>query len=79
MVLAWLVTLPAAALVGGVSASVVTHGGNAGTAVVALVGAAVAAGIVVLSRRNPVHANNVNDAHEVALRATEPTGVGTAA
>ncbi|GAA3976728.1 inorganic phosphate transporter [Streptomyces plumbiresistens] len=79
MVLAWLVTLPAAALVGGVSASVVKHGGNAGTVVVALVGAAVAAGIVAVSRRNPVSAHNVNDAHEVALRATEPTSVGTAA
>ncbi|MDQ1048522.1 inorganic phosphate transporter [Streptomyces sp. V4I2] len=79
MVLAWLVTLPAAALVGGVSASVVKHGGNAGTVVVALVGAAVAAGIVAVSRRNPVSAHNVNDAHEVALRATEPTRVGTAA
>ncbi|MER5215610.1 inorganic phosphate transporter [Streptomyces sp. NPDC002838] len=79
MVIAWLVTLPAAALVGGVSASVVKHGGNTGTVVVALVGAAVAAGIVALSRRNPVHANNVNDAHEVAIRATTPSSVGTAA
>ncbi|MDL5203758.1 inorganic phosphate transporter [Streptomyces sp. ALI-76-A] len=72
MVIAWLVTLPAAALVGGVSAGVVKHGGDAGTVAVALAGAAVAAGIVVLSRRNPVHANNVNDTHEVAVRAVEP-------
>ncbi|WLW52280.1 inorganic phosphate transporter [Streptomyces sp. YU58] len=72
MVVAWLITLPAAALVGGVSASVVVNGGDLGTIVVALVGAAVAAGIVVLSRRNPVSANNVNDAHEVAIRATTP-------
>ncbi|WSQ11771.1 inorganic phosphate transporter [Streptomyces sp. NBC_01231] len=79
MVAAWLITLPAAAFVGGVSASVVKHGGNLGTVVVALVGAAVAGGIVILSRRNPVHANNVNDAHEVAVRATTPAGVGTAA
>ena len=79
MVAAWLITLPAAALVGGVSASVVKHGGNLGTVVVALVGAAVAAGIVVLARRNPVHANNVNDAHEVAVRATTPAKVGAAA
>ncbi|MFD3452300.1 anion permease [Streptomyces sp. NPDC058691] len=68
MVIAWLVTLPAAALVGGVSASVVQHGGTAGTVVIALVAVAVAAFIVVLSRRNPVHAQNVNDTHTVALR-----------
>ena len=61
MVLAWLFTLPAAALVGGVSASVVKHGGNVGTALIALVAAAVAASIVIASRRNPVHANNVNE------------------
>jgi PiT family inorganic phosphate transporter len=79
MVAAWLITLPAAALVGGVSASVVKHGGNFGTVVVALAGAAVAAGIVLLSRRNPVHANNVNDAHEVNVRTAPPTSVGTAA
>ncbi|MFE5818334.1 anion permease [Streptomyces sp. NPDC056479] len=78
MVVAWLITLPAAALVGGVSASVVTHGGNIGTAVVALVGAAVAAGIVLVSRRNPVSVQNVNDTHEVTIR-TEPAHVGTAA
>jgi PiT family inorganic phosphate transporter len=79
MVLAWLITLPAAALVGGVAASVVVHGGDAGTVVVALVGAAAAAGIVAVSRRNPVSAHNVNDTHEVTLRGTEPAHVGTAA
>ncbi|MDH6487381.1 PiT family inorganic phosphate transporter [Streptomyces sp. SAI-127] len=79
MVAAWLITLPAAALVGGVSASAVKHGGNFGTVVVALVGAAVAAGIVLLARRNPVGAHNVNDAHEVTLRTEPPARVGTAA
>jgi PiT family inorganic phosphate transporter len=79
MVIAWLITLPSAALVGGVSAAVVKHGGNAGTVVIALVAAAVAAFIVVASRRNPVHAHNVNDSHEVTVRATAPTSVGTAA
>ncbi|MGW3035096.1 anion permease [Streptomyces sp. NPDC001178] len=79
MVAAWLITLPSAALVGGVSASVVKHGGNLGTVVVALVGAALATGIVLVSRRNPVHASNVNDAHEVTLRAEPPARVGTAA
>ncbi|WP_405869440.1 anion permease [Streptomyces sp. NBC_00005] len=79
MVVGWLITLPSAALVGGVSASAVKHGGNFGTVVVALIGAAVAAGIVLLSRRNPVHANNVNDHHEIAVRTAPPTPVGTAA
>ncbi|MFJ2832334.1 anion permease [Streptomyces sp. NPDC087263] len=79
MVIAWMVTLPAAALVGGVSASVVKHGGNLGTAVIALVALAVAAVIVIASRRNPVSAKNVNDAHEVTVRSTTPADVGTAA
>ncbi|MEU6554559.1 inorganic phosphate transporter [Streptomyces sp. NPDC046915] len=79
MVVAWLITLPAAALVGGLAASVVTHGGNFGTVVVALVGAALSAGIVVISRRNPVHADNVNEHHEVNVRPTAPARVGTAA
>ncbi|WP_435284195.1 anion permease [Streptomyces koelreuteriae] len=79
MVIAWMVTLPAAALVGGLAASVVQNGGDLGTAVVALVGAALAAGIVAVSRRNPVHARNVNDAHEVSIRTEPPAKVGTAA
>ncbi|MEU9989832.1 inorganic phosphate transporter [Streptomyces sp. NPDC048045] len=79
MVAAWLITLPAAALVGGLAASVVKHGGNAGTAVIALVALALAAVIVVASRRNPVHADNVNDHHEVTLRTTAPADVDTAA
>ncbi|MEU0839578.1 inorganic phosphate transporter [Streptomyces sp. NPDC005962] len=79
MVIAWMVTLPAAAVVGGVSASVVTNGGNIGAAVVALIGAALAAGIVILSRRNPVDARNVNETHEVTLRTEQPATVGTAA
>ncbi|QCD58194.1 inorganic phosphate transporter [Streptomyces hawaiiensis] len=79
MAVAWMVTLPAAALVGGLAAAVVQHGGDAGTAVVALVGAALAAGIVVISRRNPVHAHNVNDAQEVTIHTEPPATVGTAA
>ncbi|MEU0894143.1 inorganic phosphate transporter [Streptomyces massasporeus] len=79
MAVAWMVTLPAAALVGGLAAAVVQNGGDLGTAVVALVGAALAAGIVVISRRNPVHAHNVNDAHEVGIRTEPPAKVGTAA
>ncbi|MEU2750290.1 inorganic phosphate transporter [Streptomyces collinus] len=79
MAVAWVITLPAAALAGGLAAAVVQNGGNLGTAVVALVGAALAAGIVVISRRNPVHAHNVNDAHEVSIRTEPPAKVGAAA
>ncbi|MEU3850707.1 inorganic phosphate transporter [Streptomyces sp. NPDC029554] len=79
MAVAWVVTLPAAGLVGGLAAAVVRGGGDLGTAVVALVGAALAAGMVVLSRRNPVHAHNVNDGREVSLRAEPPAKVRTAA
>ncbi|MFJ2965062.1 anion permease [Streptomyces collinus] len=79
MIVAWVITLPAAALAGGLAAAVVQNGGDLGTAVVALVGAALAAGIVVVSRRNPVHAHNVNDAHEVSIRTEPPAKVGAAA
>ncbi|MFJ3671433.1 anion permease [Streptomyces sp. NPDC090106] len=78
MAAAWLITLPSAALVGGVAAYAVKHGGNLGTTVVALTGAALAAGIVFLARRNPVHADNVNDHHEVPVRTAAPA-VGAAA
>ncbi|MFF3873278.1 anion permease [Streptomyces sp. NPDC001978] len=79
MALAWLITLPSAALVGGLAASVVKHGGNTGTVIIALVAAALAAGIVVAARRNPVAAHNVNDHHEVTIRNPEPTHVGPVA
>jgi PiT family inorganic phosphate transporter len=79
MVMAWLITLPAAALVGGVSAGAVRYGGTFGTVVVALAAVAVAGGIVLAARRNPVGAHNVNDTHEVSIRSTAPTTVGTAA
>ncbi|MEU3029119.1 inorganic phosphate transporter [Streptomyces incarnatus] len=78
MALAWLITLPFAALVGGLAASVVKHGGTIGTVVVALVALALALGVVALSRRNPVHADNVNDHHEVTLRSQTPTDIGSA-
>lgn len=61
MAIAWLVTLPSAALIGALAALGATHGGDLGTALVALGALALAAVIVVLSRRNPVTARNVND------------------
>jgi PiT family inorganic phosphate transporter len=60
MALAWLFTLPAAAVVGALAARVASSGAE-GTTAVAVVGAAVAIGIFGLSRRSPVTANNVNE------------------
>ncbi|GAA4638102.1 inorganic phosphate transporter [Actinoallomurus vinaceus] len=60
MVLAWVFTLPAAAAVGGVAAAVAEQG-TAGITVVFLAAVAVAVAIYAISRRNPVHAANVND------------------
>jgi inorganic phosphate transporter, PiT family len=60
MAVAWLLTLPSAAIVGGLSAWVASSG-TLGTVLVALVGLAVAGGIYAASRRKPVTAENVND------------------
>jgi hypothetical protein len=75
MALAWLVTLPAAAAaVGAVAAGVVVHGGTAGIVLIARAAVAVALVIVALSRRNPVHADNVNNARTTELRGPSPAG-----
>ncbi|WP_303657865.1 inorganic phosphate transporter [Streptantibioticus silvisoli] len=55
----WLLTLPAAAAVGGVAAWVADRG-DLGVALVAGVAVAAAAGLYALSRRRPVTADNVN-------------------
>jgi PiT family inorganic phosphate transporter len=65
MAIAWIVTLPAAAVVGAVAAWAVNDGGTLGTVVVAVVGVAIAAGIYVASRRRPVNADNVHDVPKV--------------
>ncbi|QIY75845.1 hypothetical protein HEP84_49555 [Streptomyces sp. RLB1-33] len=69
MGVAWCVILPAAATVGALAASAVVHGGTTGTILIGLCAVAAAGGIVMLSRRNPVHADNVNDSPSVAVRA----------
>jgi PiT family inorganic phosphate transporter len=61
ILLTWLVTPPAAALVSGAAVMVSSGGGTAGTIGVAVVGVVVAVWLYVLSRRHPVHARNVND------------------
>ena len=59
MALAWVFTLPAAAVVGAVSGRVAASG-TAGLILVALAATAVAAGIYRASWRSPVTADNVN-------------------
>jgi inorganic phosphate transporter, PiT family len=66
MAYAWLLTLPAAALVGGVSAWI-ANTGTLGTIVIFVALLVMASGIWVISRRNKVSATNVNDSHEVSL------------
>jgi len=68
MVIAWVLTLPSAALVGALAGQVAGLGA-AGTIVVALVAVAVAAGIYIASRRDPVSATNVNDVPETTQPA----------
>jgi PiT family inorganic phosphate transporter len=72
MLLAWVLTLPSAAIVGALAARV-AETGTTGTVVVGVVGAAIAGGIYALSRRRPVGPNNVND---VPARQLQPTGAG---
>ena len=60
MLIAWVVTLPAAAIMGAVAARVAERG-TTGTVVVAVAGLAISGGIYALSRRQPVSANNVNE------------------
>jgi inorganic phosphate transporter, PiT family len=60
MVIAWVLTLPAAAIVGALAGELSSQG-TAGTVVVALAAVAIAGGIYMASRRNPIDASNVND------------------
>jgi PiT family inorganic phosphate transporter len=73
MLYAWLLTLPAAALVGGIAAAVADTGAL-GTVVIFVVLLASAFGIWVVSRRNAVTSTNVNDARDVTLNP-EPVPV----
>ena len=69
MAVAWILTLPAAAIVGAVSAWAAAQG-TVGTVLVAVVLVAAAAGIYAWSRRNPITADNVNDVAPVAEQST---------
>ena len=70
MVYGWLLTLPAAALAGGVSAAIA----GTGTLGLVIVFAGLVAGsaaIYAISRRAPVSADNVNDARDVVINPGE--------
>lgn len=67
MVVAWLVTFPAAGLIGA-AACALAKLGLGGTIVVVMVAIAVALVILRLSKRNPVNSANVNDQAEVELK-----------
>jgi PiT family inorganic phosphate transporter len=68
IVMAWVLTLPAAAVVGALSGRIADTG-TIGTVVVALIGAAVGGGVYLIARRNPVSANNVNESDQVPVAA----------
>ncbi|TDU88994.1 PiT family inorganic phosphate transporter [Kribbella voronezhensis] len=72
MALAWLFTLPAAALVGALAGRV-ANSGNAGVAIIAVAAAAAGLTLYAAARRKPVTSNNVND------YPSTPTPVTTAA
>ncbi|MGB6163175.1 MAG: inorganic phosphate transporter [Pseudonocardiaceae bacterium] len=60
MVIAWVLTLPSAAIMGALAGRV-SQTGTAGTVVVAVSGLAIGGGVYALSRRQPVNASNVNE------------------
>jgi len=68
IVIAWVLTLPAAAAVGALSGRVADMG-TVGTIVVALAAVAVGVGVYLASRRSPVGAHNVNEGTEVPVAA----------
>lgn len=77
MAVAWLVTLPAAGLIGAAAflgADLV--GGTTGVMLVFAVAAVLAAALYLASRRNPVHAGNVNDDWTGSRAESDPVPVG---
>jgi PiT family inorganic phosphate transporter len=79
MVAAWLITLPAAALVGALMWWVtdLLGGGLAGAIAVTVILVALAVGLYLRSKRTPVDHNNVNDEWEAAP-AADRVPAGTA-
>lgn len=74
MGVAWLITLPAAGLVGAVTSYVAVRGGTLGTLAVIVVLLAGAMAIIRQANHNRVDFSNVNDAHTVVVaRQTDPS------
>jgi PiT family inorganic phosphate transporter len=78
--MAWLVTLPAAALAGGLAAWAASSG-PVGVLIVIVLGIAAGLAFVFLARRNPVTRDNVNDepGQRDTDRSDEPVAVGASA
>ncbi|GLY65538.1 phosphate transporter [Amycolatopsis taiwanensis] len=72
LLLTWLVTVPAAAIVAGIAVPVASAGA-VGTGVVAAITVAVGIVTYLLSRRNPVNSGNVNDVPAVQPAGTQET------
>ena len=70
MLVAWLVTFPAAGLVGA-AACALAKTGIVGTIAVAVLAIVIALGILRLSKRNPVNSMNVNDQADVKINASQ--------
>jgi PiT family inorganic phosphate transporter len=78
MAVAWLVTFPAAGLVGA-AACALAKTGIGGTIAVAGIAIAIALIIVHLSHRNPINAANVNDQKDVKINTPATTTTPAAA
>jgi len=68
----WLLTLPSAAIVGGVAASVALTG-TVGIIIVFIALLAGAGAIYAISKRAPVSSSNVNDSPDVTIAAEKTT------
>ena len=74
MLIAWLVTFPAAGIVGALACALAKTGvwGTVATVAIAVFVALI---IFRLSKRNPVNSGNVNDSHKVKIAAEKPHAV----
>ena len=74
MLIAWLVTFPAAGIVGALACALAKTG-VWGTVATVAIAACVALIIFRLSKRNPVNSGNVNDSHKVNINAEKTRAV----
>ncbi len=78
MVIAWLVTFPAAGIIGALACALAKTG-LWGTIAVAVIACAVAFAIWRMSRRNPINSANVNERADVKINAATKAATATAA